>query len=183
MMNNDYFIKSFFFSSWIFFVFVFRARDKSKNMLLENDISLHLQLTWTEFENVMFWIVTIDWNWKFQLNGQMSFEIVIDRRWDAAFNLYRATLTERFSPRVATKSAFWKYTDATLNMASSVHSSYQSMLQQLISEGFIRQRWRNLLPAGLIVRTMWRFRWTRWKEAIIGTDNSLFFHGSMQLLL
>ena len=68
------------------------------------------------------------------------------------------------NPSLVMNSALEKKTWATFNIASSSHSSYQSMVQQFMRAGFIRQRWRNFPPAGLMVSTTWRFCLTRWMK-------------------
>mmetsp|Transcript_14668 Transcript_14668/g.43745 ORF Transcript_14668/g.43745 Transcript_14668/m.43745 type:complete len:228 (-) Transcript_14668:2604-3287(-) len=58
-------------------------------------------------------------------------------------------------------SSFSKYRCATESSASLGHSSNQSMVQQLISDGNMRQRTRNAEPTGDMQSTMCRFSRTR----------------------
>lgn len=64
----------------------------------------------------------------------------------------------------AINSVFVKNTWATLSIASCDHSSYQSIVQQFKSAGFIRHRCRKRSPAGLIVSAMCKYCRTRWMK-------------------
>ena len=81
-------------------------------------------------------------------------------RWTSAAISHRPLRTGRSfsdSPK-STVSKNWCETDVS---ASSGHRSNQSVVQQLISEGNMRQRTRKAEPTGDIASTMCRFSRTR----------------------